>query len=280
MSGLASYFVREPNKLIPQNKFIVKGKNYRFSVLTPRLIRLEYSQNGIFEDRATSLVVNRTFNDCQFSVSSNETTLNIATEYFSLTYVKESPLTSKTIKVKVNGTDKEWSPNHQDVRNCGSLSYSLDDLDDKFKLSNGLYSMSGYAEINDSNNFVIDKDNIIKREGATDIYLFVYRTDLGLCLQDYFNLTGYPPMIPRYTLGSWWYKNDRYNMYEIDETLKKFHDNHIPISIFLLGDKWHNNIENYLITAKGTPKWISVSGYDILYVRKKRNGRGLPCMHF
>ena len=44
-----------------------------------------------------------------------------------------------------------------------------------------------------------------------DIYLFVYRTDLGLCLQDYFNLTGYPPMIPRYSLGCWWYKNDRYN---------------------------------------------------------------------
>ena len=27
--------------------------------------------------------------------------------------------------------------------------------------------------------------------------------------------------------------------------LKKFKDNHIPISVFLLGDKWHNNIENY-----------------------------------
>ena len=245
MSGLASYFVREPNKLIPQNKFVVKGKNYRFSVLTPRLIRLEYSKDGIFEDRATSLVVNRTFNDCVFTVNSDETTLYISTEYFSLTYVKESPLSSKTIKVKVNGTDKEWTPGHQDVRNCGSLSYSLDDLDEKYKLPNGLYSLSGYAEINDSNNFVIDKDNFIKREGVTDIYLFVYRTDLGLCLQDYFNLTGYPPMIPRYALGSWWYKNDRYNMYDIDETLKKFHDNHIPISVFLLGDKWHNNIENY-----------------------------------
>ncbi|MBQ9854533.1 MAG: DUF5110 domain-containing protein, partial [Bacilli bacterium] len=222
-----------------------RGKNYRFSVLTPRLIRLEYSKNGVFEDRATSLVVNRTFNDCVFSVSSDETTLYISTEYFSLTYIKESPLTSKTIRVKVNGTDKEWTRGHQDVRNCGSLSYSLDDLNDKFKLSNGLYSMSGYAEIDDSNNFVIDKDNFIKREGITDIYLFVYRTDLGLCLQDYFNLTGYPPMIPRYTLGSWWYKNDKYNMYEIDETLKKFHDNHIPISVFLLGDKWHNDVENY-----------------------------------
>ena len=43
MAGLASYFVKDTNKLIPENKYIVKGKNYRFSVLTTRLIRLEYN---------------------------------------------------------------------------------------------------------------------------------------------------------------------------------------------------------------------------------------------
>lgn len=32
---------------------IVKGDNYRFSIITPRLIRMEYSENGAFEDRAT-----------------------------------------------------------------------------------------------------------------------------------------------------------------------------------------------------------------------------------
>ena len=85
----------------------------------------------------------------------------------------------------------------------------------------------------------------LPRENTTDLYLFTYRSDLGLCLQDYFNLTGYPPMIPRYALGAWWYKNDRYNMYDIDEIIKKFDDNHIPISVFLLGDKWHNNLDNF-----------------------------------
>ena len=52
-------------------------------------------------------------------------------------------------------------------------------------------------------------------------------------------------MIPRYALGCWWYKNDKYNMYDIDEILKKFNDSNIPISVFLLGDKWHNDTENY-----------------------------------
>ena len=34
-------------------------------------------------------------------------------------------------------------------------------------------------------------------------------------------------------------------MYDIDNIIKKFNDNHIPISVFLLGNKWHNNIENF-----------------------------------
>ena len=245
MAGLASYFIKNPNKLIPERKCIVRGQNFRFSILTPRLIRLEYNANGVFEDRATSLVVNRTFNNSVFTMATDENFITISTEYFTLRYAKEKPLTSNTIKVTVNGTNKEWTPGYRDFRNFGSIGYSLDEFDEKFKLSKGLYSLDGFAVIDDSKNYVIDNDNFIKREPTTDIYLFVYRTDLGLCLQDYFNLTGYPPMIPRYALGCWWYKNDRYNMYEIDDVLKKFHDTQIPISVFLLGDKWHNNIENY-----------------------------------
>ena len=245
MAGLASYFIKNPNNLIPENKCIVKGQNFRFSVLTPRLIRLEYNSNGIFEDRPTSLVVNRKFSNTIFNMAIDENFLTISTEYFTLKYNKEKPLTSSTIKVTVNETSKEWTPGYRDVRNVGGIGYSLDEYNEKFKLSKGLYSLDGFVAIDDSKNYVIDNENFIKREPTTDIYLFVYRTDLGLCLQDYFNLTGYPPMIPRYALGCWWYKNDRYNMYEIDEILKKFHDIKIPISVFLLGDKWHSNIGNY-----------------------------------
>ena len=245
MTKLASYFAKEKKYLIPDNKYIIKGNTYRFSVLTPRLIRIEYNKDGLFEDRATSLVVNRTFSHSNFNITSDELSLTITTEYFTLKYIKEKPISSKNIKVTVNGTDKEWTPGHQDFRNFGSIGYSLDGLDNKLKLSNGLYSLDGFTLIDDSKNYIIDNDNFIKREPTTDLYLFVYRSDLGLCLQDYFNLTGYPPMIPRYALGCWWYKNDRYNMYDIDEILKKFNDTHIPISVFLLGDKWHNNVENY-----------------------------------
>ena len=245
MANLCSYFVKDKKKLVADKKYIIKGNSYRFTVLTPRLIRIEYNADGHFEDRATSLVVNRVFPDFQFSVETNDLAVQITTEYFTLTYVREAPIVNNNVKVTINGTDKEWYPGHKEVRNVGSVAYSLDDLDENLKLDKGLYSMDGFALIDDSKNFVIEDEMFIPRENTVDLYLFAYRSDLGLCLQDYFNLTGYPPMIPRYALGCWWYKNDRYNMYDIDNILKNFSDNKIPLSAFILGNKWHDNVENF-----------------------------------
>ena len=244
MAGLCSYFVKNPKDLIANRRNIVRGDKYRFTVLSPRLIRIEYNKNNKFEDRATALVVKRDFGYTPYTINQTDISLTITTEYFTLTYIKSAPINGKNIKVVINGTDKEWYPEIKEVRNLGTINYSLDDLDKNLKLNKGLYSFDGFATIYD-NTFAIDNEMFVNREDFFDLYLFVYKQDLGLCLQDYFNLTGYPPMIPRYALGSWWYKNDPYNMYDIDNIIKKFNDNHIPISVFLLGNKWHNNIENF-----------------------------------
>ena len=246
MTSLTSYYIKERETYVPKEKYIIRGDYFRFSVLTPRLIRLEYNQNGFFENRPTSLVINRIFSDFNFAVNGEGRTLNIKTEYFTLTYVKEGAITANNLKVKVNGTDKEWYPGNKEVRNIGSICYSLDNLDNNLNLCKGLYSLDGFCILDDSQNFAIDNEKFVPRdENIVDLYLFVYRADLGLCLQDYFGLTGYPPMIPRYALGNWWYKNDPYNMYDIDNMIKKFSDNKIPLSVFLLGNKWHNSASNY-----------------------------------
>ena len=138
-------------------------------------------------------------------------------------------------------------------------------MTDTLKLSKGLYSLDGFCVIDDSKNYVIDNDTFAARDpNAIDIYIFAYRTDLGLCLQDYFNLTSYPEMIPRYALGCWWYKNDLYNMYAIDDILKKFNDNKIPLSVFLLGNKWHNNSYNF----NYDPSLFDVKALNMYYQSK------------
>ena len=47
----------------------------------------------------------------------------------------------------------------------------------------------------------------------------MYRKDFGFCLRDYFKLTGKPLLIPRYSLGVWWYKNIEYNTDSINKLI-------------------------------------------------------------
>ena len=71
---------------ISNSEAIISGENYRFTVLTDRLMRLEYSHDEKFEDRATQTVVNRKFEVPEFSVTERNGSIKICTESMELTY--------------------------------------------------------------------------------------------------------------------------------------------------------------------------------------------------
>ena len=253
MANLSDYFIKNKNDLISKKESTVQDAKYRFTILTDRLIRLEYSENGVFENRASQNVVFRNFERPSFVVNETDTLLQISTNYFTLSYVKNKPFGSgkltpgTNLKVLLKDTDKQWYLEHPEARNFGTINYSLDDFDGKLKLDKGLYSTDGFCILDDSNSLVLnEKDEYISRNPNTlDIYLFMYKRDFGLCLKDYFDLTGYPSFIPRYTLGNWWYKNDMYTNADIAKIIKKFKENEIPLSVIMLGDKWHDNINKF-----------------------------------
>lgn len=56
---------------------VVTNGNARFTVLTPEMIRIEYSDKGIFEDRATFSIINRNLDVPQFTTSEDATFLYI-----------------------------------------------------------------------------------------------------------------------------------------------------------------------------------------------------------
>lgn len=252
MSNLSDYFIKNENDLISKRDCVVMGNNYRFTILTDRLIRLEYSVNGVFEDRSSQNVIFRNFERPMFVVNESDTLLQINTKYFTLSYVKNKPFDSSrltpgnNLKVLLNDTDKTWYYGHPEARNFGSISYSLDDFVGNLKLDKGLYSTDGFCVLDDSTSLVLEKNGeYVPRNNNIDMYLFMYKRDFGLCLKDYFDLTGYPSFIPRYTLGNWWSKNEKYNNNDIAKIIKKFKENEIPLSVIMLGDKWHNNIDNF-----------------------------------
>ena len=226
---------------------IKQGSFYRFTVLTDRLIRLEYSKDGSFNDEITDFAKNRNFEVPKFKCEEDDHYLIITTKYFSLQYAKEKPFKGPSfapdtnLRVKLLNTDKIWYYDHPEARNFLGTAFSLDDFKGTVKLSKGLYSTDGFVSISDNNPYVLNELGImIKPEtNNLDIYLFMYRRDFGLCLKDYFNLTGYPTMLPRYALGLWWYRDKIYNFDAIKRLTSNFENNEIPLNVLLLGEFWH-----------------------------------------
>ena len=222
---------------------IIRNSTYRISILTERLIRLEYSTDGMFNNYETSLIKNRRFSIPEFTKEEDDTRLIIHTRYFSLHYYKNTPFSHNTLFAKDGNGKVCWYYGQKEVRNLGGTAMSLDKVVGNLpSLEKGLFSLDGIVTIDDTNSLRFDEErNIVTGNTSrdyVDLYLFIYGSDFGLCLKDYFELTGYPQMIPRYALGNWWSKECRYTEAEVLEKIEKFHMRDIPISVFLLDRGW------------------------------------------
>ena len=94
-----------------------------------------------------------------------------------------------------------------------------------------LYSLDGIVSLDDSNNLRLEADGsfVDPIKNNIDMYVFIYKVDFGLCVQDYFKLTGLPALIPRYALGNWWSRDKAYTTENILKLEEKFEKLNIPI---------------------------------------------------
>ncbi len=251
MASMDEHFKIDYSHAKAKENVVFKGQKYRITILTERLIRFEYSEKGEFYDGLTERVINRDFPVPEYTVKEDNKYLEIATKYFKLSYVKERPFVGSkiapdaTLKVVLQNTDKLWYFNHPEARNFRGTASSLDENSAKVGLHKGLYSTDGFASIDDSTSLLLTEDGklIIPSEKRVDTYLFIYRRDFGLCLRDYFMLTGFPSLIPRYALGIWWNKDEIYSFEDLQKLLMTFARKEIPYSVLLLGNNWHTQTD-------------------------------------
>lgn len=239
MNGLDAYFKVDYSNALSKKECIFQGQTYRITILTERLIRLEYNRNGVFFDDLTEQVINRNFPVPEFKVVEDESFLEITTKYFRLKYAKEKPFEGLNIEVFLINTDKTWDVKNKEVRNFKTTGDGF--KNGKMDFAKGLYSADGFVTLDDSKSMILTSDGYLQPSQTPryDTYLFMYRRDFGYCLRDYFMLTGYPSLLPRYALGIWWNKSDIYNFNSIQNLVKNFNKYKIPVSILLLDEYWH-----------------------------------------
>ncbi len=216
------------NPVAPQSATVTAG-NARFTVLTPEMIRVEYSPAGKFEDNATFAIINRELPVPQFKTTDDGTTLTITTDNLNLRYVKGTdPRTNPasadnlSITMELNGNPVTWYPGLDDPQNLRGTYRTLDrnNADEyRDRLEQGVISRSGWAVIDDSPAatradgsrslaFVKDPDGIDwvaprADEDALDIYFMGYGHDYKKAIYDFTRIAGKIPLPPDYVLGYW-----------------------------------------------------------------------------
>ena len=277
MYDLGPQFNLAKEKFLANPKCIKMGEKYRITVLSESLLRLEYDTNGKFNDYSTPIVRNRLFPEPNFIVKEDPNFLNIETKYFSLFYVKNSSFSGKTLKVKMIGTNFEWCYGDKEYKNFKSCGLNIDNTDKLPNLEKGLYSPDGFVTIDDSKSILISENSNVfaNKEKSIDLYLFMYNKDFGKCLKDYFILTGYPPMIPRYALGNWWSKEYTYDDKSLMETLDKFKYENIPLSVILLDNDWSKKDKVAYKNLEGSFSFNKTLFPNPLETIKKVHERGL-----
>ncbi len=270
MYDLGIQFRLNNNNAKANSENIIKGEKYRFTILTERLIRFEYSPSGNFCDNLTQLVMNRKTDRSNYHITINDSkVLNFETPYCTVEYQKDKPFkgTSATpgmyLRVVVKQLNTTWFYANPEVKNFKGNMISLDEFSERPRLENGLYSQDGFASIDDSNSLIFDDNgNLVNRQTPEiDIYLFVYKKDFALCLKDYFTLTGMPPMIPRYALGNWWSKNDYLNSNDVVKTIERFKKEEIPLSIFMFDKSYKKINTNFTFDDKRIPNVRALTDY-------------------
>ena len=240
MYNLGEQFKIDYRKAKSPDESIIKGKKFRITVLTSRLIRLEYNEEGKFEDRPTELVWFRNLETPKFEIKEDTTFMELTTDFLKLTYNKNKPFyggkmnPAGNLKIELIGTDRFWYYGHPEIRNFNTAPTILGEKGHK-----GLYSSDGMSSIKDDTNILNADGTVLAREDSIDVYVFMYKDKYEDALKDYYAITGYPALVPRYALGNWWSKNNDYDDLELKTLVDDFDREKIPLSVVLLDKKWH-----------------------------------------
>ena len=246
---------------------VVTSGKARFTVLTSKMIRIQYSATAQFEDRATFAIVNRRLPLPQFTTEEADGYLYIRTEDVTLRYKVGSVFKATDKKpdnlmvtFQMNGRTCTWYPGKDDSMNllgtCRTLDQAWGD-NKRGNLEKGLLSRAGWSIIDESpstlrgdgsSSYAFEQ----KEEGITwwanpidktaiDWYFLGYGHNYKECLSDYIKVGGRVPMPPKYILGYWYSRYWSYTQAEFMQLIKDAEKYDVPMDVLIMDMGWHKS---------------------------------------
>ncbi len=228
---------------------IILWNDFRVTVLSERLFRIEEDEAHIFCDEATEAVWFRDMPPVPFAAEEKDGELFIKTANAELVLNN----TADVGYVILNGK-KIALDNGENLR--GTVA-TLDTCDGEFKkqddgtfaplaLDMGVVSRNGVAVLDYTKSSVLTGEGLIRKErrDTKDIYVFAYGRDYRAALRAYYMICGAVPKLPRYALGNWWSRYHEYSDREYLNILDRLAARNIPITVATVDMDWHWNTFN------------------------------------
>ncbi|CAE7381411.1 unnamed protein product, partial [Symbiodinium natans] len=207
----------------------------RFTFLTPRLVRVEFSQEGAFEDRATTAIENRRLPPPQvLRVTTGPVWCEVTaiweddgSESTMTVHYRPGAAGDTAIEVETvlgDGEIVRWRQGDEDTGNLKGTRFDLaqccanpgtstpSELDPRFPLANGILSRNGWSLLDDSHSHAINPAAVGSwdwidseaRESELDLYVFTCGAQFRQCLQDFTAVSGPINLPPLSAFGHWW----------------------------------------------------------------------------
>ena len=232
---------------LPNPAAVVRDGNARFIVLTPQLIRLEWSADGTFEDKASLVFINRNLPGPSFTTREDGGWLDLRTGKLTLRYKKgggKFEADNLEVAFQLDGKTVTWRPGMEDKGNLKGTIRTLDGVKGSAALEPGLVSRDGWVLVDDSERPLLDRSDwpwVVTRPRADrqDYYLFAYGHDYKMALHDYTVVAGRIPMPPRFAFGLWWSRYWAYTDEEFRDLVHQFEMFNVPLDVLVIDMDWH-----------------------------------------
>ena len=222
---------------------VLQGERWRITVLSAGLVRIEWSDDGAFEDRASTFAVNRDLPVPEFQVVERDAAFELVTDRLRLTYDR-GPFTPAGLSVQARGDISNYHSvwrYGEDVPGLGGTTRTLDDVDGRVPLEPGVVSRFGVSVLDDSRSFLFDDDGWVgpRAPGGIDLYVFAFGLDYAAALEALYAVSGRPPVLPRWALGNWWSRYHRYSADSYLALMDRFAEEELPLSVAVIDMDWH-----------------------------------------